>query len=75
MAAGNKDVTIVGGADIAAQCINAGLVDEIQMDIMPVLLGNGLRPFEGIGDKTIPLERVRVFEEPVRTHIRFRVIK
>ena len=75
IAAGDKDVTVVGGASIAAQCINAGFVDEIHMDIMPVLPGNGLRPFEGIGDHAIPLERVRVFEEPVRTHIRFRVIK
>ncbi len=75
MAAGDKDVTIVGGASIAAQCLNAGLTDEIHMDIMPLLLGKGLRPFEEIGDKAITLEKTWVFEAPVRTHIRFRVVK
>ena len=75
MAAGDKDVSIVGGASIAAQCLNAGLVHEIHMDIMPILLGNGLRPFEIIGDKTITLEKTWMFESSIRTHIRFRVIK
>jgi dihydrofolate reductase len=75
MAAGDKDVTIVGGASIAAQCLSAGLVDEIHMDIMPLLLGNGLRPFEEIDDKGILLEKIWVFESSVRTHIRFRVVK
>jgi dihydrofolate reductase len=72
-AAGEKDVTIVGGADIATQCLNAGLVDEIHMDIMPVLLGRGLRPFEAIGDEPVTLEKTEVFESAARTHIRFRV--
>lgn len=53
IAAGDKDVTIVGGANIASQCLAARLIDEIHMDIMPLLLGNGLRPFENIDDKTI----------------------
>lgn len=75
MAAGDKDVTIVGGASIAAQCMSAGLADEIHMDIMPVLLGKGLRPFAEIGDKAITLEKIEVFESTTRTHIRFRVIK
>ena len=75
IAAGDKDVTIVGGADIATQCLNAGLVDEIHMDIMPVLFGNGLRPFENINEKVITLEKMSIFESPVRTHLRFRVIK
>ena len=74
-AAGDKDVTIVGGADIASQCLNAKLVDEIHMDIMPILLGNGLRPFEHIGEQSIKLEKMPVLETSVRTHLKFRIIK
>jgi dihydrofolate reductase len=74
-AAGNKDVTIVGGADIAAQCLRAKLVDEIHMDIMPILLGKGLRPFEKIDEVSIQLEKIAVMETSVRTHLKFRVAK
>ena len=73
--AGEKDVTIVGGANIVAQAIQAGLVDEIHMDIMPILFGNGLRPFETLDHQLIQLEKIQVVELPVRTHIRFRIIK
>jgi dihydrofolate reductase len=73
-AAGDKDVTIVGGADIAAQSLNAKLVDEIHMDIMPILLGNGLRPFEQISEQSIKLEKMSVTETSVRTHLKFRVM-
>jgi dihydrofolate reductase len=45
-AAGDKDVTVIGGADIAQQIIKAGLADEIEVGIMPILLGEGLRFFE-----------------------------
>ena len=74
-AADDKDVTIVGGAEIASQCLNAKLVDEIHMDIMPILLGNGLRPFEHIGEQSIKLEKMSVLETSVRTHLKFRVLK
>lgn len=74
-AAGDKDVTIVGGAKIASQCLNTKLVDEIHMDIMPILLGNGLRPFEHIGEGSIKLEKMSVVETSVRTHLKFRIIK
>jgi dihydrofolate reductase len=73
-AAGNKDVTIVGGANVASQVLQAGLADEIHMDIIPVLFGNGMRPFEMFGRKTPRLEKIQVVELPVRTHIRFRVL-
>jgi dihydrofolate reductase len=46
VAAGDKDVTVIGGASTAQQCIAAGLADEIWIDIMPVLLSDGLRLFE-----------------------------
>lgn len=73
--AGDKDVTIAGGANIAVQAIQTGLVDEIHMDIMPVLFGDGLRPFEKLDYQQIKLEKIQVIELPVRTHIRFRVLK
>ena len=75
-AAGNKEVNVIGAASIAQQCLKAGLADELHVDIMPVFLGGGLRPFEGIDAKQVQLERVHVMELPGgRTHLRFRVIK
>jgi dihydrofolate reductase len=50
-AAGDKYVTVIGGANTAQQCIQAGLLDEIQIGIVPVLLGEGLRLFEHIGTR------------------------
>jgi dihydrofolate reductase len=74
-AARDKDVTIIGGANIAQQCLRAGLLDEIHIDIMPLLLCNGLRLFENIGKQPIKLEKITVLEAPVRTQLRFRVVK
>jgi dihydrofolate reductase len=74
-AAGDKDVTVVGGADTAQQCLRAGLVDELEIGIVPVLLGEGLRFFEHLGDEQIELERIRVLESPGRTDVLFRVVK
>lgn len=75
-AAGDKDVNIIGAASTARQCLRAGLADELYVDIMPVLLGGGLRPFEGVGAESIQLERTKVVELPEgRTHLEFRVIK
>jgi dihydrofolate reductase len=75
-AAGDKDVTIIGAASMAGQCLKAGLADELHVDIMPVFLGDGLRPFEGIAEGKIQLERISAVELPGgRTHLRFRVIK
>src|SRR4051794_4652697 len=56
-AAGDKQVTVVGGANIAQQCLRAGLVDEIHMGIIPILLGEGLRFFEPLDNEQIELER------------------
>lgn len=74
-AAGDKQVTVVGGADTAQQCLRAGLVDEIHMGIVPVLLGEGLRFFEPAANEQLQLERTRVFESPTRTDLWFRVVK
>jgi dihydrofolate reductase len=73
-AAGDKYVAVIGGADTAQQCINQGLLDEIQIGIVPIILGGGLRLFEHI-NKQIKLERMSVIESPDRIDLRFRVVK
>jgi len=75
VAAGDKHVMVVGGANTAQQCLRAGLVDEIHIGIVPVFLGEGLRFFEPGGDEQMKLERTRVFESPTRTDLWFRVVK
>jgi dihydrofolate reductase len=72
-AAGDK-VVGVHGASAAQQCLAAGLLDEIQLSLAPVLLGSGTRLFEHLGGQ-IRLERTNVIETPNATHLRFRVIR
>jgi dihydrofolate reductase len=72
--AGEKDVA-VGAASIAQQCIRAGLLDEIHIDLVPVLLGGGVRLFEHLGTTPIELGSSRVVEAPGVTHLTFRVVK
>lgn len=75
-AGSDKDVQVIGGANTIQQCLNAGLCDELQIDIMPVLLGEGLRLFENIDTDKIELERTKVEETtPIRTSITLRVTK
>ena len=73
-AAGSKDVG-VGGADVAQQCIGASLVDEVGLDLVPVLLGEGVRFFDRLRTRPVQLERTTVIEAPGVTHLRFRVVK
>jgi dihydrofolate reductase len=74
-AAGDKDVQIAGGADIIRQFVEAGLLDELQIHLAPVLLGEGVRLFEGIDPENVELERTRVIDSPRVTHLRYRVVK
>lgn len=74
-AAGSKDVVVVGGAMTAQQCLNAGLADELEVAIRPVLLGAGLRLFEHLDTQQIALERISVTDSPTATDLRFRVVK
>jgi dihydrofolate reductase len=74
-AAGDKAVCIAGGAATARQFIGAGLVDEIQLHLVNVLLGDGLRLFERTAFATVQLERTRVVENEGVTHLRFRVVR
>jgi dihydrofolate reductase len=72
-AAGGKDVAIGGGASVAQQALAAGLLDEFQVHVVPVLLGDGVRLFAG-GNQA-ELECTRVIESPAVTHLRYRVVK
>lgn len=71
--AGDKNVA-VGAASLAQQCLRAGILDEVHVDLVPVLLGGGVRFFDDLGER-IELERTRLIEAPDVTHITFRVVK
>ena len=73
-AAGDKDVAIAGGANVIQQCLAAGLVDEFQVHVAPLFLGDGVRLFDELGAKP-PLEVSRVIASPVVTHLTYRVVK
>ncbi len=73
-AAGDKDV-VVCTASILQQCLKAGLMDEIHIDVVPVLLGRGVRLFDNLGMEPIELECIRVIAAPGVTHLGFRVVK
>jgi dihydrofolate reductase len=70
--AGERAVTVVGGAQLNRQLLDAGLVDELRVDVMPVLLGGGLRLFDGV--RPARLEKLGVDDVGQRTSMRFRVL-
>jgi len=74
-AAGDRYVTIGGGADVARQFLAAGLVDELQLHVVPKLLGEGISLFGGgVGPAlTRSLTKIRVVDSPLVTHLRYRV--
>ena len=74
-AAGDKDIAIMGGANIAQQFLKAGLIDEISLHVAPVIFGSGTQLFENLGNEHIRLETPEVIETAESTHLRFRVIK
>jgi dihydrofolate reductase len=69
-AAGEKGVDIAGGASTVRQALGAGVIDELTLDIAPVLLGSGERIFDGID--SFDFEPVEVLHSPLTTHIRYR---
>jgi dihydrofolate reductase len=73
-AAGDKDVMVMGGADVIRQALGAGLVDELTITIAPVVLGAGKRLFEGF-DQPLNLEHVRVLQSPLATHITYHLVR
>lgn len=72
-AAGDKSVALLGGS-ISRQCLKLGLVDEIVLDVVPLLLGDGISLFGGLGER-IKLERLETSAYASETHLRFRVVK
>lgn len=71
-AAGGEDVRLGGGAEVARQYLAAGLVDEMQLNVVPILLGAGERLFEGVG-AALKLEQTRVVHTDEVTHVRYLV--
>jgi dihydrofolate reductase len=72
-AAGDGDVQIAGGADVVQQYLKAGVIDEFQVHVAPIFLGDGVRLFDGLGNDEIKLEVIRAVESPLVTHIKYRV--
>lgn len=71
-AAGARDVSVSGGGHVAAQYLAAGLIDELQLSLVPVLLGDGVRLFDLARGSPVKLQQVRVLEAPGVTHITYR---
>jgi dihydrofolate reductase len=74
-AAGDRAVTVIGGADLNRQLLAAGLVDELRIDVMPVLLGSGRRLFDGRPTDAVRLEKIGVEEVGARTSLKFRIVR
>jgi dihydrofolate reductase len=73
-AAGGKDVVLWGGAQVVNQYLAAGLLNELELHVVPVLLGGGARLFDTLGAADVQLEQVRVVEGPGVTHLKYTVV-
>ena len=73
-AARGKDVVVGGGAGVINQYLAAGLVDELELHVVPLVLGGGARLFDGLGPD-VQLEQVRAIEAPGVTHLKYRVVR
>jgi dihydrofolate reductase len=74
-AAAGKDVSLAGGAKIAQQYLAAGLVDELELSVVPLLLGDGARLFDKLADAGAKLEQIRAIEAPGVTHLTYRAVR
>ena len=72
-AAGGKDVGLWGGADVINQYLAAGLLDELELHVTPIVLGGGARLFDNVSE--VNLEQVRAIEAPGVTHLKYRVVR
>ncbi len=73
-AAGERDVSLMGGADVIRQALSAGKVDELWISIAPITLGAGKRLFDGFGQQ-VELEHIGVLQSPFATHVGYRVVR
>jgi dihydrofolate reductase len=74
-AAGDKNVGVWGGANIMRQYLKAHLLDEMHIHMVPILLGGGIRLFEGLDPEGIELRMLSSIQTPGATHLRFEVVK
>jgi dihydrofolate reductase len=74
-AAGGKDITVGGGASTVQQAIASGLLDQLQINLVPILLGGGERLLDGLAGAPVGFECTRVLEAPGVTHLRYRIVK
>ena len=74
-AAGDKDVVVVGGAETVQQYLTAGLIDEFDLHVAPMLLGAGTHLFGELGTNLPRVELTRIADSPAATHLRYRVVK
>lgn len=74
-AAGNKDITVGGGARTVQQYLAAGLLDEIEIHVAPLVLGSGERLLDHLGPKPVKLELIRTLGGPGVAHLKYRVVK
>jgi dihydrofolate reductase len=73
-ASGGKDVSLAGGARVIQQYLAARLLDEIEISLVPILLGNGERLFDNLGADLPELEQVDAVEAPGVAHLRYRLL-
>ncbi len=73
-AAGDKNVAVGGGADVVQQLLRTRLLDEMQLHVVPLFLGGGVRLLDNVGDPPPELEIARVVDSPAVTHVRYRVV-
>ena len=74
-AAEERDVAVAGGANVAQQYLNAGLLDELQIHVAPLLLGGGVRLFDTVEADRVRLEGIQAIQSPAATHLTYRVVK
>jgi dihydrofolate reductase len=74
-AAGGKDVVLAGGAQAAQQYMRAGLIDEMRIDLVPVLLGAGARLFDDVGPGSLDLRCTEAVDAPGVTHLYYEVLR
>jgi dihydrofolate reductase len=72
-AAGDKDVSIAGGASVAQQYLAAGLMDEMEIAVVPIFLGGGTKLLENLGDAGLRINQVQAIEAPGVVHLRYEV--
>jgi dihydrofolate reductase len=69
--AGSRDIRIAGGADVIQQYLKLGVVEELEIALVPVFFGSGRRPFENLGEPGPQFRIDKVIEGPTATHLRY----